>query len=98
MRTLVPYLLEVQLARGPPSHRLFAIPQALHRPLSELHLHIQQPLCEARALRPHSSFDLYQLLMTLTKKSRICSSRSVVDQSPPLGVKVSMNSLQPAFL
>src|SRR2546430_6757842 len=89
--------LEAKLGLGPHHHRLVASRQELNSRLSKLHLHIQRPVCAACALRLHSSFDLYQLRMTLSEKSRISSSRPVVDQSPPLGVKVNMNSLQPTF-
>src|SRR5256885_3546912 len=86
-----------KLVLGQHHHRLVAFRQELNSRLSEPHSHTQRPVCAGRALRLHSSFDLYQLLMTLSEKSRICSGRFLVDQSPPLGVKVSMNSRQRAF-
>ncbi len=86
-------LLEAKFAWGPRRHRLVAFRQEPHCRLSELHSHTQRPVCVGRALRPHSSFDLYQLLMTLSEKTRIWSSMSVIDHSPPFGTKVSMNSL-----
>src|SRR5207253_3657615 len=64
--------LEAKLAPGPRHHRLVAFRQELNRRLSELRSHTQQPLCARLGPRLHSSFDLYQLLMTLSEKSRIC--------------------------